>query len=341
MLFPSPSISLPGRAMRGVFGALAAVALAAAGTSVLAADRLVAQLDWLPSGDKAAFYVGAAQGFYAEEGLEVVIQTGRGSADALTKIATGAADVGSAGFSALLSAAAQNAIPVKAVYSYFTELPDSFLTVQGNGISTIKDMTGRKLGATALSSSRVLMPLVFETNGMKLSDVQLQTVDANVLASMLAAGRVDAISAFRTQSSLVESMLREQGKQMHVLPWSAFGLQSYGTVVVASDRLISQRPDVLRRFLKAFRKSVDHALANPDAAGAAVKKAAPEIDEKVATAQFRLAMPLIRNATSQRDGAGEFTPALVQESWKWVAKSENLPEGKLQPMSVVHRVAAR
>ncbi len=308
--------------------------LAAAGAA-LAAERVVVQLDWLPSGDKAAFYVGLSQGFYAAEGLEVVIQTGRGSSDALARIASGAADVGSAGFSALLSAAAQNQIPVKAVYSYFTELPDSFLTAKSSGIKTIKDLAGRKMAVTSLSSSRVLMPLVFERNGMKLDDVQRQVVDANVLAPMLAAGRVDAISAFRTQSSLLESMLRQQGKEMHVLPWSAFGLESYGTVVVASDRMIQQRPEVLQRFLRAFRKSVDHALANPESAGPAVRKAAPDVDEKLATAQFQSAIPLIRNAISERDGMGRFSTDLVKKSWSLVALSENLPEAQFDPMTTI------
>lgn len=330
------------------FGSTARKTLAALGVGLLcatasslaaAADKVVAQLDWLPSGDKAAFYVGLSEGFYAEQGLDVVIQTGRGSSDALTKVATGVADVGSAGFSALLSAAAQNKMPVKAVYAYFTELPDSFLTVKGSGITSIKDLAGSKVGATALSSSRVLMPMVLEKNGLKPEQVQTQLVDANVLAPMLASGKVDAISAFRTQSALAAALLKERGKEMVVLPWSAFGLQSYGTVVVASDKMIEQRPDVLKRFVAAFNKSVDYALAHPDAAGRAVKKAAPEIDEAVARAQFESAMPLIRNAVSERDGRGVFSPALVTESWNWVVRSENLQAISFDPQQAVYRGA--
>ena len=49
--------------------------------------------DWLPGGDKAIVYVGVNQGFFDAEGLEVTIMSGRGSADAMTKIASGFADV--------------------------------------------------------------------------------------------------------------------------------------------------------------------------------------------------------------------------------------------------------
>lgn len=64
--------------------------------SALAADEVTYQLDWLPGGDKSPVYVGVQEGFFEEEGLEVSIASGRGSTDAITKIATGQADIGSA-----------------------------------------------------------------------------------------------------------------------------------------------------------------------------------------------------------------------------------------------------
>ena len=58
-------------------------------SSVMAADKVTFQLDWLPGGDKAPVYVGIQEGFFAEADLDVSIASGRGSTDALTKMATG------------------------------------------------------------------------------------------------------------------------------------------------------------------------------------------------------------------------------------------------------------
>ena len=80
-----------------------------------AADKVIFQLDWLPGGDKSAIYAAQKEGFFTAEGLEVEIRTGRGSSDAVTKLATGAADVGVGGIAALMSAAAESGVPVKAV----------------------------------------------------------------------------------------------------------------------------------------------------------------------------------------------------------------------------------
>ena len=63
--------------------ALAAMLIAGGGVAQ-AADKLTVQLDWLPGGDKSFVYAGVQQGFFKEEGLDVKIVPGRGSADAVT-----------------------------------------------------------------------------------------------------------------------------------------------------------------------------------------------------------------------------------------------------------------
>ncbi|WVM90252.1 ABC transporter substrate-binding protein [Halopseudomonas pachastrellae] len=77
-------------------GVLAMVIAMSASGFAAAADKVTYQLDWLPGGDKAPVYAGIQQGFFADEGLEVTVASGRGSTDAITKIATGQADIGSA-----------------------------------------------------------------------------------------------------------------------------------------------------------------------------------------------------------------------------------------------------
>src|SRR5471032_556469 len=52
------------------------------GHPALAAETVRLQFDWLPSGEKAAFYLGVEKGVFAAEGLDIVILPGRGTADA-------------------------------------------------------------------------------------------------------------------------------------------------------------------------------------------------------------------------------------------------------------------
>ncbi len=85
---------------------LLGLALSLTSMTTLAADKVSFQLDWLPGGDKAPVYVGLQQGFFAEQGLDVKVAQGRGSHDAITKLATGNADIGLSDLVALLQAKA-------------------------------------------------------------------------------------------------------------------------------------------------------------------------------------------------------------------------------------------
>lgn len=96
--------------MVGLFRKTAAVAVVLAGSagSAFGADKVTFQFDWLPGGDKAPIFVCVAKGICAKEGLDIKIASGRGSSDAITKLSTGASDMGSAGVTALMAAAARD-----------------------------------------------------------------------------------------------------------------------------------------------------------------------------------------------------------------------------------------
>ena len=93
--------------LASVLGA-GAIALAAGLSSASAQDKVVFQLDWLPGGDKAPIYICINRGFCKQAGLDVTISSGRGSTEAITKLGTGASDIGQAGMEALMAARARS-----------------------------------------------------------------------------------------------------------------------------------------------------------------------------------------------------------------------------------------
>lgn len=154
-----------------------------------AADKVTFLLDWLPAGDKAAVYVAQAKGLFAAEGLEVTIQSGRGSSDVVTKLGTGAGDMGTGGLAALLQARAESKVPVKAIASLYTIEPDAIFTTEGSGINSLKDIAGKKIATATFSSSNVVWPLLLQANGIDPAKVELLKVDPGALAPMLASAR--------------------------------------------------------------------------------------------------------------------------------------------------------
>ena len=323
--------------MKSLIRPLSAALLACASLASHAADKVIFQLDWVPGGDKSAIYAAVKQGFFAAEGLEVTLQSGRGSSDAITKLASGTADVGVAGIAALMTAVAESNAPVKAVMSIYSKGPDAIFTVKGSGVNTLKDVTGKTVATATFSSSNALWPVMQQNLSIDPAQVKLLKVDPSTLAPLLAQGKVDATINWITVAPLFERVLKQAGKELVVLPWSSQGLEGYGWSVMASDKFIKERPEVLARVLKVLRKSFDYALNNPDAAAADLKAMVPEMDVKMSADEMRSSLPLIRNEISSKDGMGVFEPKRLETTWTWVAKSMNYPMNKINPESLVDR----
>ena len=306
--------------------------------TAMAADKVTYQLDWLPGGDKSPVYLGVQKGFFEDEDLEIKISVGRGSTDAITRIATGQADIGSADIAALMAAKAQDdTVPVKAVYSIFNQAPHAFFALEKSGITTVTDIEGKKVATSPFTSSNAFLPLVLKENGLPEDAVNLTKADPGALGPMLVNGGTDAIIAWVTNVPLFENQAAETGNKLSVVPWSDAGLELYSSSVVASDRFLNERPDVAKRFMKAFDKSLRYTRDNPAEAAAALKAMVPEVDEKVVEAQVGATMPLVFNPVSERDGLGALTPERVALTWDWVSQAEKLSGDALDPESVIDR----
>jgi NitT/TauT family transport system substrate-binding protein len=316
---------------------VAAISLLAASSFAHAAEKLVYINDWLPGGDKALPFYAVQKGLFAKEGLDVTVQSARGSSEAITRIATGAADVGSGALAALLSAKAQNEVPVTSVMSVFPMQPDSLFTVGGSSIRTLKDVEGKRVATATFTASNVIWPLILKANGVEESKVTLLKVDPAALVPMLATGQADATINWSTASPAFVKALAEVGKKLKIIPWADYGYEGYGYSVFASDKAIAQRPETIRKFVKVMREAAAMAPADPAGVVAAMKAAFPEIDPVLIEAQFQTIVPLIDNPISKAEGLGTFDKARLAKTWEWTAKAQNIPLDKLDPEKAVSR----
>lgn len=316
---------------------LTALALALLASTSHAADALTVQLDWLPGGDKSFVYAGVQQGFFKAEGLEVKILPGRGSADAVTKVASGSADVGFSGLSAVMMAAAEGKIPVKAVMSLYSSQPDALFTKASSNIKSLKDMEGKTVGMPTFSSSNALWPVVLQRNNVDLSKIKIIKTDPATLAPMLAQGRVDATINWVTVAPAFKHVLGQAKQELSVLPWSQYGLTGYGWSAIANDKTIANRPDVLKRYVRALAKSLEFSIAQPRKAAQSLVAMVPEANVDVIEAEFRASIPLLKTEVSARDGLGAFEPKLLAETWGWVSASMGYELKAVDPETLVDR----
>ncbi|WP_045391164.1 ABC transporter substrate-binding protein [Falsirhodobacter sp. alg1] len=314
---------------------LLSAAFGITGAAANAADSVTFMIDWLPAGDKAAIYYGIESGIFDEADLDVSVMVGRGSSDVVTKLATGTADIGSGGLSALMQAAATGDIPVKAVQSVYTMQPDVIFTTTDTGISTLQDLVGKKIATATFSSSNVVWPLLLEANGLSADAIVPIKVDPGALGPMLATGQIDATINWNTKAPGLEGPLAETGKTLAMLPWSDFGYEGYGLSIFASEKMIDDRPEVLSRFLTAYSEATKAAIADPAGAAAAMKAMVPEIDVDTAQKEWEVSIPLMVNDITEKDGMGTFEAERLAVTWDWVARSLDLDPASLDPQSLI------
>ncbi|WP_342448924.1 ABC transporter substrate-binding protein [Mameliella alba] len=302
-----------------------------------AADKVTFQMDWLPGGDKAAIFVCLERGFCEKAGLELSLETGRGSSESLTKLATGSSDIGNADIGALMAARVTEKLPVTAVMSYYNEGPHAFFTLKGNGIESFADVKGKDVVTSPFTSSNVYLPLVLHDNDLTMDDITLTKSDPGALNPMLVTGRTDAVISWITDVTRYSQQARDAGREMIVLPWADAGLVMYSGAIVASDKFLEERPDVARRFVGALLESVEYMRANPDDAAKAVTDAVPELDHATALGSLQDALGLIFNDVTERDGLGAFDPVRLKATWERVAAAQGMDLDALDPEDIVDR----
>src|SRR5438046_3504025 len=128
-----------------LIGALAA--LAASATMALAEDAVSLRLNWYFGGLHVPFYYGKERGFYKEEGIDLTINEGRGSANTVQVVAAGSDTFGLADSSSVVATAAKGA-EIKSVMSLLNSTGFSVVSLASAGIKTPKDLEGRKLAVS-------------------------------------------------------------------------------------------------------------------------------------------------------------------------------------------------
>jgi len=99
-----------------------------------AADDVHFILDWIPTGEHAAYYAGKAKGFFEDEDINIRISRGYGSGDTVAKLSGGAGDFGIADIAAVMTARQRQDAPVKTISIIYTHSPHSLFVLESSGI---------------------------------------------------------------------------------------------------------------------------------------------------------------------------------------------------------------
>src|SRR5262249_35486636 len=120
---------------------------------------------------------------------------GAGTTEEIKRVAAGTNAIGFADINALIRFRDENlAAPVKAVFVVYNLPPYAVVARKSRGVTTPKDLEGKKLGAPNREGSFAQWPIFAQLTGIDAGKVAVENVSLPVRDPMLAAGQVDAVT---------------------------------------------------------------------------------------------------------------------------------------------------
>lgn len=313
---------------------LAVATTFASATSALAIDNIGFQLSWIPSGQFAPYFVGENKGFYKEEGISIDVRKGSGSGEAVRRVAAGAAEFGDADISSVMLGFHKEKTGVKCIMRNYTRSPHSIFVLESSGIKDMKGLEGKRVGTTAGNSHQVFFPLLAKMNNIDASKVSWVTVDPTAMGALLLKGEIDAAPQFETNYFYQNKAAEAQGKKIKVLPYADYGFKIYSICVHTSDKIINEKPDLVKRFLRATKKSFEWTNANQKEAAKIYNSVHPMSAVDDVEAEIKLMMRFVFNDDTNKPGFGLFDATQLKKTYEIVADSQGL-DPKADPAAVV------
>ncbi|MBA4791698.1 MAG: ABC transporter substrate-binding protein [Pseudomonadota bacterium] len=252
-------------------------------------DKAILMLNWYVYGEHAPFVLGLKKGYYADEGIDLEIQEGRGSAVTIQAVGAGTATFGLADISVMIKAVAKGA-PVKTVGVLLQRTPGAVVAPQGK-IKDAKDLVGKTIAFTPGDAVTPIWPLYLKMLGLPDNSVRMVAGDAQTKLNAVVNGQADGLIGFTTeQGARLPDIMN---KPVDMFRYTDAGVNLVSLGIVASNETIKTKPDLVRRFMKATTRAVEDAEKDPKGAIDILLTAYPKIgipDAQLRSLQYSQAL---------------------------------------------------
>ena len=242
-----------------------ALALAAAPAVAQVPIKLV--LNWKYEGPQSWFFLAQDKGYFKDEGLEVTIDQGEGSAASIPKVAAGAYQAGFGDLNALVDLASKRPAdaPV-AVYMLYNTPPFALVVKSDSAIKTPKDLEGKTVGGPANDGALKLFPAFAKLAKVDAGKVNITNMAPNLREQMLVRGQIDAGFGYVTTVSFsAKGMGLDPAKDLRFIRYGDHGMDLYSNAVFFSKSFVKENPKAVAGFVKALNRAVKEVIADPEA----------------------------------------------------------------------------
>lgn len=225
------------------------------------------QLNWFPDAQHGGFYAALINGHYEREGLDVEILPGGPGANVESKVDLGRVEFGIANAHRILLKRNEGA-RITAVFASLQNSPRCIMVHEETGIRSFEDLEGVTLAVGSDTAFYRYLQQQVELKNVKL--VTYSGSNAKFLADKSYAQQAYSISE--------PILVRRKGANPVNLMLSDIGFNPYTSCLFASEQMIKENPELVRRFVRATRLGWIDYLENPESANREMEKLNKEHD---------------------------------------------------------------
>jgi NitT/TauT family transport system substrate-binding protein len=263
------------------------------------------------SGPQAWLLLAIRRGHVAAAGVELDLTTGAGAYTAAPRMAEGGFDLGYGDINALVEVAtARNDAPL-GVFATFNASP-ACIAVPRQSRATCDDLGGARLIGHASDVALRCFGAFCATTGQAAETVRVIAAEGPMadLADRVLAGEAEGLFCYAsTLAAALAARGRQVEQEFRLFRYAELVPDLYGSAVMASRRMMEERPEPLRRLVAAFSRGLAEALAEPEAAMDAVLAFAPGADRAVERLRWDTTLEVEMGHLEGRQGFGGVDPA--------------------------------
>lgn len=249
--------------------------LAACGgtTSTPGADTPVTlALDWTPNTNHTGIYAAMAQGYYKQQGINLTLTPYSSQVAPEQLVTTGKADFAISFPESVTTLRAQGQ-PLVSVAAVIQSNTSALISLKGRGLDTVASLAGKRYAGFGAPYEQPIIQQVLSCGGAPTTNFQ------NITTSL---DPVEALKSKQFDFAWVYEgweviQAQREGLQLNVFPLVNYCIPDYSSpVIVTSQSMIQQHPDVVSRFLAATSQGYEYAIAHPKDAATMLINGAPK-----------------------------------------------------------------
>jgi ABC-type nitrate/sulfonate/bicarbonate transport system substrate-binding protein len=251
-------------------------------------EAVTVRLKWFNQAQFAGFYVAKQNDYYKSAGLDVSIQPGGPDFPAVQMVTGGNEQFGVTGADQILIARSKG-VPVVALAVIYRRNPFVLFSLAKSGIKTPAEFVGKTIGVKIGGNEELIYRAVLANAGIDKSKLTEMPVKFDI--TPLLTGTVDVWPGYLINEVLAA---KEKGFDVNVIYPVDYGIDLYADTLFTTEKMLKDKPDVVRNFVAATLKGWDTAIAEPEEAAKITIKYGDKLTYDHEFAMMKASVPLLK-----------------------------------------------